>query len=182
MCASWSNWLLTRVVPLSSHQPMRMHQACTLPDPLCPSTLPSTPLYTTLAKYPFYHLNKILLGSYPPRTWMPSFWREPRQTAWHLHSSPMAKVVAKTEPWNKGHRKLRHSLRPGPSKRSAWADCIIKAIAVSLRQTVFQPWLFLVFQVATFNRNAPIKNAVHSITLQATQSFLWPPLFPWRHF
>lgn len=34
--------------------------------------------------------------------------------------------------------------------------------------------ILLVFQVAAFNRNAPIKNAVHSVTLQATQATFAP--------
>lgn len=164
-CPSWCKWLLTRAVPLSTHQPTRMHQAGTLPGPACPSTSPRAPLCTALAKCPFYHLNKILLGSCPPRTRTPSFWREPRQPAWHLHNSPVAKVMAKTRPWKRGHKKTQDSLCLGHSKRTAWANWVTETTAVSPGQIRFQPWLALGFQLTAFNMNAPIKKLGHSIIL-----------------
>lgn len=111
-------------------------------NPVCPSTYSSAPWYTFLTKYTFCHPKKKFLGSSLPRIWMSSFWREPSQPAWHLHSSPVAKVMAKTGPWNKGHRKPRDCLWPGTSKRSAWADCIIETTADSPRNTRFQ-WRFI---------------------------------------
>lgn len=45
------------------------------------------PLCMALVKQPFYLLNMIFLGSCPPRTWMPSFWREPTQITQQCGSS-----------------------------------------------------------------------------------------------
>lgn len=95
------------------------------------------PLCMALAKQSFYLLTKILLGSCPPRTWMPSFWREPTHTAWQLHIPLVAKLMAMAGPWNKEHSKWSSSLCQDPPKEVPKLTVPVEALAVCSRLRLY---------------------------------------------